>query len=92
MNMLERLFNTYKDSWITRQINGYKSPVYYRFLRISKSETEIELIRYYPLTKKWQYDTIIQLGFLAKMSLIEDEKTMGMLDAEYALFLLIKER
>lgn len=90
MNMLERLFDTYKDTWITRQINGYKGPVYYRMLKIDSSNTEIQLIRYYPQSKKWQYDSIIKLEYLAYMEPVEDEKTIGMLEAEYALFLLIK--
>lgn len=90
MNMLELIFNTYKDVWITRQINGYKGPTYYRMIEVDKTKTEIILIRFYPLTKKWQYDSILQIGYLATMDLVEDEITIGMLDAEYALFLLIK--
>ena len=52
----------------------------------------MQLIRWYPLTKKWQHDSIIKLEFLAKMALVEDEETIGLLDSEYALFLLTRER
>lgn len=92
MNLLHHLYESYKDIWLTRKINRYKGPVYYRMTKVDEYDTEISLIRYYPFTKKWQQDSIIKLEFLAYLEPVEDLETITNLEAEYALFILIRER
>lgn len=92
MNLLKKLFNDNKDEWFSRQINGYKGPVYYRFVEICSHSTEIELIRYYPVTNKWQKDYITKVEYLNHLCFVEDEEILANLNKEYAILLLTRKR
>lgn len=91
MTILEEVFNRYKDLWLSRNISGYKGPCYYRFVKVELHNTEIEMIRYYPKTHKWQYDYAAKIEYLSKLEIVDDENLTSKLDAEYAKFLLTKK-
>jgi hypothetical protein len=91
MDLLHQFFNNNKDLWFERMIGGYKGPVYYRMIRIDKTNTEIRLERFYPQTRKWQYDSIMKIEYLAKLEIVVDEEIIGYLNAELAKLLLIKK-